>query len=148
MEAGYEATTMTGIAERAGASVGALYDYFPDKTSVAFALLNQYAQEIEALWAPLIDRAASLSHAEFADLFIENILAFMRERPAHLHLIHAPIQYARDPAARRATRQAFADAFRSKNPALPADRALIAANIALQMIKGMTTLLNAAGSRD
>jgi AcrR family transcriptional regulator len=136
VEVGYEATTMTGIAERAGASVGALDDYLPDKTSIAFALLNQYAQEIEAHWKPLTEHAESLIHNEFADQFIENMLEFMS----------APIQHSRDPAARRATRPAFANAFRSRNSLLTADRAFTAANIALQVVRGMTTLLTDAGT--
>ena len=37
-EVGYEAATMTEIAERSGSSIGALYNYFPDKQSIAFTL--------------------------------------------------------------------------------------------------------------
>ena len=47
VEVGYEATTMTAIAERSGSSIGALYNYFPDKQAVALTLLGQYAQEME-----------------------------------------------------------------------------------------------------
>ena len=148
VEVGYEGTTMVGIAQRAGASVGALYDYFPDKTSIAFALLNQYAQEIEAHWKPLIEHAGTMTHDEFADLFIGHMMEFLSERPAYLPLLSAPIRYTRDPAARRAIRTAFADAFRSRNPSLTADRAFTAANIALQMIRGMTTLYTEAGEKD
>ena len=144
-EVGFEATTMTGIAERAGASVGALYDYFPDKTSIAFALLNQYAQEIEAYWKPLIARAESLTSDDFADLFVESMLAFMKERPAHLQLMSARIQFSRDPAARRAIRVELANAFRAKNPALSEDHAFLAANVALQMVRSMKVLLTEAG---
>ena len=39
-----EATTMTAIAERSGSSIGALYNYFPDKQAVALTLLGQYAR--------------------------------------------------------------------------------------------------------
>ncbi|HEY2466431.1 MAG TPA: helix-turn-helix domain-containing protein, partial [Terracidiphilus sp.] len=38
-EVGYEAATMTAIAERSGSSIGALYNYFPDKQAVALTLL-------------------------------------------------------------------------------------------------------------
>jgi AcrR family transcriptional regulator len=37
-ERGYDAATMTEIAERAGASIGALYQYFPNKEAIARAL--------------------------------------------------------------------------------------------------------------
>jgi len=56
-EIGYEAATMTAIAERSGSGIGTLYHYFPDKQSMAFALLNQYAQKVEAYWKPLIEQA-------------------------------------------------------------------------------------------
>src|SRR6202041_2292603 len=70
-EVGYEATTMTAVAERCGSSIGALYNYFPDKQSIAFTLVNRYTQEVEAHWKPLMRQAEILTHAEFADRFIE-----------------------------------------------------------------------------
>src|SRR5580704_12014228 len=51
-EVGYEATTMTAIAERAGSSIGGLYRYFPDKPTLALALHRQYSQEIEEYGHP------------------------------------------------------------------------------------------------
>ena len=45
-EIGFEATTMQAIADRSNSSIGALYNYFPDKQSVAATLLNQYAEEL------------------------------------------------------------------------------------------------------
>src|SRR6202043_2833888 len=91
-EVGYEAATMTAVAERSGSSIGALYNYFPDKQSIAFTLVNQYAQELEAHWKPLREEAKILTHAEFADRFIERITQFGQERPAYLSLLAAPIR--------------------------------------------------------
>ena len=91
-EVGYEAATMTAIAERSGSSIGALYNYFPDKQSIAFTLVKQYSQELEALWKPLMERAKTLPHAEFAELFIERITQFVQERPAYLILLVALTQ--------------------------------------------------------
>jgi AcrR family transcriptional regulator len=34
---------MTAVAERSGSSIGALYNYFPDKLSIAFTPVNQYS---------------------------------------------------------------------------------------------------------
>ena len=81
VEVGYEAATMTAIAERSGSSIGALYNYFPDKQSIAFTLVNQYSQELEAHWKPLMEQAEILTHAEFADRFIERITQFVRSVP-------------------------------------------------------------------
>src|SRR6185437_7454606 len=66
-EIGYEAATMTAIAERSGSGIGTLYHYFPDKQSMAFALLNQYAQEIEAYWKPLMEQAGTLPLTAFVE---------------------------------------------------------------------------------
>jgi AcrR family transcriptional regulator len=140
VEAGFEGATMTAIAERSGSSIGALYNYFPDKQSIAFTLVNQYALELEAHWKPLMEQAPRLSHAEFADLFIERITQFVQERPAFLKLLAAPIRFRRDPAARKATRVAIANAFRAKNPSLSSEEALLAANVSLQIVRGMMTL--------
>src|ERR1700693_6655362 len=75
-EIGYEATTMTAIAERSGSGIGTLYHYFPDKQSMAFALLNQYAQKLEAYWKPLMEQAKTLSYTAFAETLREGISGF------------------------------------------------------------------------
>src|ERR1700676_3691138 len=101
VEVGYEAATMTAVAEQSGSSIGALYNYFPDKQSIAFTLVNQYSQEMEAHWKPLMEQAEILTHAEFADRFIERITRFAQDRPAYLSLLASPIRFRRDPAARK-----------------------------------------------
>lgn len=139
-EEGYESATMTAIAEQSGSSIGALYNYFPDKQSIALTLMSQYAQELEAKWKPLMEQAKMLPPTEFADQFIEHITTFVQERPAYLRLHSSPIRFRRDPAVRRALRVAFADAFQAKKPSLTNEQALLAANVSLQIVKGMTTL--------
>jgi AcrR family transcriptional regulator len=147
VEVGYEAATMTAIAERSGSSIGALYNYFPDKQSIAFTLVNQYSRELEAHWKPLMEQAEILTHAEFADLFIERITQFVQKRPAHLSLLAAPIHFRRDPAARKASRIAIANAFEAKNPSLSKEQSLLAANLSIQIVRGMMTLYGEADSR-
>jgi AcrR family transcriptional regulator len=144
VEVGYEAATMTAVAERSGSSIGALYNYFPDKQSIAFTLVNQYSQEVEAQWKPLMEQAEILTHAEFADLFIERITQFVQERPAYLSLLAAPIRFRRHPAARKASRIAIAMAFQAKNPSLSKEHSLLAANVSLQIVRGMMTLYGEA----
>jgi AcrR family transcriptional regulator len=147
-EAGFEAVTMTAIAERSGSGIGTLYHYFPDKQTVAVALLSQYAQEIEAHWKPLMEQVEVLTHREFAELFIERVTEFVQERPAYLKLSAAPIKFSRDPAARRALRVAISSAFQAKKPSLTGEQALLAANVALQMVRGLTTLYTEATPRE
>lgn len=143
-ELGYDATTMTAIAERSGSSIGALYNYFPDKQAIALTLLNAYAQELEAHWKPLMEPAANLTHREFANLFIERITDLARKRPAYLSLLAAPVQLRRDPAAKRALRVTIANAFRAKNPSLSDEQSILAANVTLQLARGLLRLYTEA----
>lgn len=147
-EVGFEAATMTAIAERSGSGIGTLYHYFPDKQSIGFALMHQYAQEIEAHWQPLMEQAEALTHREFAELFIEYVTEFVQERPGYLSLIAAPIKFSRDPESRKGLRMVIANAFRAKAPALTAERALLAANVAVQMVRSMTTLYAEAAPQE
>jgi AcrR family transcriptional regulator len=43
---GYDAITTDAVAERAGVSVGSLYQYFPNKESLVAALIRNHAEEI------------------------------------------------------------------------------------------------------
>src|ERR1700685_332422 len=135
-EVGYEATTMTAIAERSGSSIGALYNYFPDKQAVALTLLGQYAQEMEEQWRPLIEQAENLTHREFARRFIERITEIFQVRPAYLRLLAATIRIRRDPAVKSVLRANIANAFRAKKPSLSDERAMLAAKVTLQIVKG------------
>jgi hypothetical protein len=63
-----------------------------------------------------MEQTEILTHAEFADRFIERITQFVQQRPAYLILLVAPIRFRRDPAARKASRIAIANAFQAKNP--------------------------------
>jgi AcrR family transcriptional regulator len=140
VEVGYEAATMTAIAERSASSIGALYNYFPDKQAIALTLVNQYGQELEAYWKPLIEQAAKLTHREFADLFIERISELVRQRPAYLSLATAPVRFRRPPAAKKALWAAIATAFRAKNPSLSEEQSVLAAKVTLQMVSGLMML--------
>jgi AcrR family transcriptional regulator len=144
VEVGYEAATMTAIAERSGSSIGALYNYFPDKQSIAFNLLKEYSGDLEAQWTPLMAQAEGLTHAEFAELFIDRITQFVQERPAFLKLLASPMRFRRDPAARKATRVTIANAFRAKNPSLSSHQAVLAANVTLQIVRGMMAVYEEA----
>jgi AcrR family transcriptional regulator len=56
---GPEGLSTTRIADRAGISVGSLYQYFPDKGSIVDALARRYLDEFEALMDELIEAPES-----------------------------------------------------------------------------------------
>jgi AcrR family transcriptional regulator len=147
-DVGYEAATMTAIAERSGSAIGALYRYFPDKLAVARALLIRYAQENDQHWASLIEDAKELSLKQFADRLVGLMAEFAEERPAYLPLINAPIRFARDPAARQNLRDQFSKAFIAKNPELSRERAFLISNVVVQIMKGLIQLYAATPARE
>jgi AcrR family transcriptional regulator len=139
-DAGFEATTMQAIADRSHSSIGALYNYFPDKESVAATLRLQYAEELQERLKLLVAASAKLSTPQFAESFIDCIANFARKRPAWLNLRRVAVPAARNRAAHNDLRTGIANAFRAKNPSLSPERALLAANVTIQIVKGMKTL--------
>jgi AcrR family transcriptional regulator len=146
--AGYEAVTMTAIAEKAQASIGTLYDYFPDKHALALTLITQYTHEAEAHWAKLLQHSPSHGAASIADVFIEGILEFVRDRPAYLPLFGAPLAYVRTKSAREPLRRTIADALQNLKPSLPANQAFLNAQVIVEIIKGMLGVYRQASIKD
>ena len=136
----YEAVSMTAIAELAGASIGALYDYFPDKSALTLALLAQYTEEADAFWGRLLEDAPSLSKDALADRFIEGAILFARERPAYVTLLGAPVAYIRSPAARQPLREVIAKALQTVTPGLKPEQTLLSAHIVVELIKGLLSV--------
>lgn len=146
--AGYEAVTMTAIAEQAQASIGTLYDYFPDKPALALALITQYTHEAEAHWAKFLQHPPVRGKASIADVFIEGILEFVRDRPAYLPLFGAPLVHARSRSAREPLRRTIAAALQNLKPSLSADRAFLNAQVIVEIIKGMLGIYRQAAPKD
>jgi AcrR family transcriptional regulator len=55
-ERGYAGTTTTRVAERAGVSVGSLYQYFAGKDALITALAERHIHHIEAFMGPELER--------------------------------------------------------------------------------------------
>ncbi len=61
-ERGLDDTTTNHIAERAGVSIGSLYQYFPDKESLLEALMERVGEQVTKVFR---DRGAQLEFVEF-----------------------------------------------------------------------------------
>jgi AcrR family transcriptional regulator len=143
-ELGFERATMTAIAERAGSSIGAVYSYFPDKKSIALALLGTYAAQIEEHLRPLFDEIVSLSAENFSERFIDRFLDFVAGHPAFLQLQAAPIRLRRSAAAKRAFRTSLIKALSLRVPSMSQQRSELCANVVLQIVRGMMQTYNDA----
>ena len=135
-EKGYEATTMTEIAQRAGAAIGSLYQFFPSKEALAEALFNRYAERAAASFARVEELAPGRPARELADLLIDYKLALRTDRDATIALSSsvAGIVERRKPLG-DALRGRIASILRAANCALSEDEAAAAAVIVSQVMK-------------
>ncbi len=85
VEKGFEATTMTEIAARAGASIGTLYLFFATKDVLAQAILAETAEDLSGRLDGLSERAAGLTPAQIADALFAELAAFLDEHPVYSH---------------------------------------------------------------
>jgi len=138
-DVGFEAATMTEVAERAGASIGALYQYFPNKEAIAHALRRQYSEEMQARWAGLAEHGAKLSIGKLVDRILDVMIDFMEHRPAYIPLMNVP-KTSKDPAARMRLREHFVTMYRERQASLTPEAAFRMANVTVQTIKGMNAL--------
>jgi AcrR family transcriptional regulator len=140
-EKGYEATTMTEIASRAGAAIGSLYQFFPSKEALAEALFNRFAERAAASFARVEELAPGRSAAGLANLFIDHKLALGTDRDAAIALSSSltAIVERRKPLG-DALRGRIAEILRVANPALDEDEAAAAAIIVNQVMKMVPAL--------
>lgn len=85
-EHGYSAGTTNRIAERAGMSVGSLYQYFPNKDAILLELVEAHIAEGTAVFAPILERA--LAGETALDVLVGEVVHAMaslhvRERRLH-----------------------------------------------------------------
>jgi AcrR family transcriptional regulator len=85
-EHGYSAGTTNRIAERAGMSVGSLYQYFPNKDAILVELVEAHIAEGAEVLAPILERAQA-GELTIEQLVGEVVHAFVvlhvRERRLH-----------------------------------------------------------------
>jgi AcrR family transcriptional regulator len=79
-ENGYEPTTMTQIAIRAGASIGSLYQFFPSKEVLAEALFARYVGRVTSMLEDLAKRAPGLSPEGLAGRLVDLMLDVRKDR--------------------------------------------------------------------
>jgi AcrR family transcriptional regulator len=140
-EKGYDATTMTQIAQRAGASIGSLYQFFPSKEALAEALFGRYVERMAALLEDLGKRAPGLSPMRLADELVDLMLEVRSDRDAAAALSSsvAALGERRQPL-RGAARRHIAAILCAAIPRLHAQAAAEAAAVIAHVLKIVPTL--------
>lgn len=148
VEKGFDATTMTEIAAKAGAAIGTLYLFFPTKQAMAQAILAQNAEALSAELDDLRDRTQGMSAAAIADLLFARLGAFMAGHPAYSALLDLPGDDGWRRAMRGRRRSQIATLFAAADPPLPAGQAERLAVIVPQLMRIPLTLIGEKRLRD
>lgn len=86
-EFGAEAINTNALADRAGISVGSVYQYFSNKEAILTALGERYMQQLGSnTVAALQQDVSGLDFAAMVDRVIDPMVAFERRHPAFRHL--------------------------------------------------------------
>jgi AcrR family transcriptional regulator len=78
---GTDRLTTTKVAERAGVSVGTLYQYFPNKQSLLFAVLEDHLDKVSAAVEAACARACHLPLAAMVQDVVEAFVDAKMQRP-------------------------------------------------------------------
>ncbi len=137
---GYEAATMSAIAERAGAPIGSLYQFFPNKTAIVYALRKKFGSDYEDLLIAMEAEASALSLQRLVARLLRMSVRFVHDHPAFPALLDAPAS-TRSPASLRNTvRMRMARCLSAVRPGIQQKTALRLATVTLQMIRGLNQL--------
>jgi AcrR family transcriptional regulator len=140
-ENGYESTTMTQIAKRAGASIGSLYQFFPSKEVLAEALFVRYVERVASKLEDLAKRAPGLSPRRLADRLLDLMLEVRSDRDSAAALSGSVSGIVeRRKSLRGATRRQIAIILRAANPKLREKAAAEVAAMIAHIMKLVPTL--------
>lgn len=78
---GAEALTTTRVAAEAGVSVGALYQYLPDRDVIIEALADRYLTKLETLMDSFADQAARESWPDPVTIVVDSFADLYRSQP-------------------------------------------------------------------
>jgi len=138
-EVGYDRATTSAIAERAHSCIGSLYQFFPNKPSIAEAIRAQHLREIEQSWVALSRRAARLSAENLALELVNLQIEIVKNHPVLLALLDAPSTPSTT-TRRRLIRARIATVLMAHKPRMAKTTALRIASVVQQVSRGLLTL--------
>ncbi|WP_409562005.1 helix-turn-helix domain-containing protein [Hyphomicrobium sp. B1] len=146
-EKGYDATTMAEVAARAGAQIGSLYRFFPNKDVLASALIERFHDRAGSLFDAIDQRAGELSVAELTDALLDLLGDLRSETQTIVALLEGRAELsARRLEFRRELRKRIARTLIHRCPKLRKGQAEDAAAVLLQNMKSIGALTKEIGN--
>lgn len=148
-ERGYEAATMAEIAARAGAQIGSLYRFFPNKQAIAEALFDRYIELLDLAFASISDDPGELATEAFADALLALLVGLRNETKALVVLLDARSDWStRRSELHDTILRHIAKKLKLRNPQLNRETAEDVAAVVLQNMKAMKGLCVTAPCAD
>lgn len=145
-EKGFEAATMAEIAARAGAQIGSLYRFFPNKEVLADALIQRYGERIDEAVGKIEDQVASFSVNDLADKLVDLLVELHGESKAITALLEARSEWSvKRTEFRKAALRRIAQILMLRSPKLQPDKADDIAVVLLHNMKTMKALTHEQG---
>lgn len=145
VEVGYDAATTNEIASRAGASIGSLYEFFPNKQALAQALADRYVEQLGAVIEERMVNEPSWTGEQLVESIVTGLDEFWLRHPAVVPLLRGALGAPALMAAGEQLRVALVghiDAIlRERRPDVDPYRAKLAAEMAIDLTR---TLLERA----
>jgi AcrR family transcriptional regulator len=86
-EVGFDAATTNMIAQRANTAIGSLYDFFPNKETIARRLSEQFCDDIRVLFDGILtDELVHISLPQLIDCIIDPLVRYHQTHPGVLAL--------------------------------------------------------------
>ena len=135
-EKGFQAATMAEIAAKAGAPIGSLYRFFPNKEILADALLQRFVALVDQMFDDINRQIESLSTTALTDALLRIVANLRGEGAAIRALLEAHADWsAKRQEFRSRMRRRIAETLTLRNPKLDARAARNKAAILLQNMK-------------
>ena len=137
-EKGFQAATMAEIATKAGAPIGSLYRFFPNKEILADALIQRFGELVARAFEEIDGRVKSMSMTDLAEALLNLMIDLQGERRAMRALLEAHSDWSTKRSEFRAgMRRRIARTLTLRHPKLSPK---VARNMAVIILQNMKTV--------
>ncbi len=78
---GYSSTTTNAIAQEAKVPIGSLYQFFPDKAAIIYALAERYNTQLRSVLLELLSSNAEIPLEKYVEQIVDRVYRFFIDNP-------------------------------------------------------------------